>query len=83
MRPAMVYISRRRLVVAALLAWGLLGGMAALVIGRGSAPFDAPVLQGLHRAATPALDQLAVFLTIVGNTGPMIAAGVLATALLL
>jgi undecaprenyl-diphosphatase len=56
--------------------------MAALVFGRGSAPFDAPVLLALHRAATPVLDRIAVFFTIVGNTGPMIAAGVLTTAAL-
>lgn len=64
------------------LAWGVFGGMAAFVFGRGSAPFDEPVLQGLHRYATPALDRLAVFFTIVGNTGPMVAAGVLTTAAL-
>lgn len=79
----MIDLSSRRLVVAALLAWGLFGGMAVLVIGRGDAPFDAPVLQNLRRHATPALDRLAIFLTVVGNTGPMIAAGALTTALLL
>ena len=72
----------RSLWLSATLAWGVFGSMAALVFGRGSVPFDEPVLQGLHRAATPALDRLAVFFTIVGNTGPMIAAGVLTTAAL-
>ena len=56
--------------------------MAALVARYGAAPFDAPVLQALHRHATPVLDRLAVLLTIVGNTGPMVAAGVLTTAAL-
>ncbi|TVT41837.1 phosphatase PAP2 family protein [Hymenobacter setariae] len=66
----------------AAVAWGLFGSMAALVLGRGSAPFDAPVLLALHRHATPVLDRVTVFFTIVGNTGPMIAAGVLTTAAL-
>ncbi|RZK19957.1 MAG: phosphatase PAP2 family protein, partial [Hymenobacter sp.] len=71
-----------RLGLPAALAWGIFGSMAALVAGRGSVPFDAPLLQALHRHATPALDRLAIFFTIVGNTGPMITAGVLATAAL-
>jgi len=72
----------RNLWLPAAVAWGVFGGMAALVFGRGHVPFDEPILQGLHRYATPALDRLAVFFTIVGNTGPMIAAGVLTTAAL-
>jgi undecaprenyl-diphosphatase len=64
------------------LAWGTFGSLAALVVSRGRAPFDNPLLLALHRHATPALDGLAEFLTIVGNTGPMIAAGVLTTAAL-
>ncbi len=56
--------------------------MAVLVASRGRAPFDNPLLLTLHRHATPALDGLAVFFTIVGNTGPMVAAGVLITAAL-
>ena len=72
----------RGLGLAAALAWGLFGSMAAWVFGRGSAPFDAPLLQALHRHASPALDRAAVFFTIVGNTGPMITAGVLTTAAL-
>jgi undecaprenyl-diphosphatase len=66
----------------AALAWGVFGTVAALVFSRGRAPFDDPLLLALHRHATPALDGLAVFFTIVGNTGPMIAAGVLTTAAL-
>lgn len=72
----------RSLWLPAALAWGVFSSMAALVFGRGRAPFDVPILQGLHRYATPALDRVAVFFTIVGNTGPMIAAGVLTTAAL-
>jgi undecaprenyl-diphosphatase len=56
--------------------------MAVLVASRGRAPFDNPLLLALHRHAAPALDGLAVFFTIVGNTGPMVAAGVLTTAAL-
>lgn len=66
----------------AALAWGVFGSMAGLVARHGQPPFDAPVLLALHRHAGPALDQAAVFLTIVGNTGPMVAAGVLATIVL-
>jgi len=77
-----VISARRRLWLPAALAWGVFGGMAALVLGRGAAPFDAPILLALHRHATPALDGLAVFFTIVGNTGPMVAAGVLIPAVL-
>lgn len=64
------------------LAWGVFGSMAALVVSQGGAPFDVPLLLALHRHATPALDQAAIFLTIVGNTGPMVAAGVLTAAAL-
>jgi len=77
-----VVSARRRLWLPAALAWGVFSGMAALVAGRGGALFDAPMLLALHRHATPALDGLAVLLTIVGNTGPMVAAGVLTTGLL-
>ncbi|MFD1871504.1 phosphatase PAP2 family protein [Hymenobacter bucti] len=75
-------IRPRRLWLPAALAWATFGTMAALVFGRGRVPFDDPLLLALHRHATPALDRLAVFFTIVGNTGPMIAAGVLTTAAL-
>jgi membrane-associated phospholipid phosphatase len=74
--------SRRRLWLPAALAWGVFGTMGALVARYGKAPFDDPLLLALHRHATPALDGLAVFFTIVGNTGPMITAGVLATVAL-
>lgn len=74
--------TRRRLWLPAALAWGVFGTMAALVARSGQAPFDAPLLLALHRHATPALDGLAIFFTIVGNTGPMITAGVLTTVAL-
>jgi membrane-associated phospholipid phosphatase len=82
--PAVAVVSPRprSLWLPAALAWGIFGTMAALVFGRGHVPFDAPILQGLHSHASPALDGVAVFFTIVGNTGPMIAAGVLTTAVL-
>ena len=70
----------RSLWLPAALAWGVFGTMAALVAMRGSAPFDAPLLQALHRHATPTLDGLAVALSIVGDTIPMITVGVLTTA---
>ena len=73
---------RRPLWLPAALAWATFGAMATLVLGAGRAPFDNPVLLALHRHATPALDGLAVFFTMVGNTGPMVAAGVLTTAAL-
>jgi membrane-associated phospholipid phosphatase len=72
----------RRLWLPAALAWGTFGAMAGMVACYRQAPFDVPVLLALHRHASPALDQAAVFLTIVGNTGPMVAAGVLTTAAL-
>jgi undecaprenyl-diphosphatase len=56
--------------------------MAALVYRYRLASFDEPILLALHRRATPALDWLALQLTTWGNTGPMIAAGVLSTVAL-
>jgi membrane-associated phospholipid phosphatase len=79
---APVSLRPRRLWLPAALAWGTFGTLAALVFSHGRAPFDSPLLLALHRHATPALDRLAVFFTIVGNTGPMIAAGVLTTVAL-
>jgi len=72
--------SLRPLWLPAALAWATFGAMATLVLSAGKAPFDDPLLLALHRHATPALDGLAVFFTIVGNTGPMVAAGVLTAA---
>ncbi|MGY3088692.1 membrane-associated phospholipid phosphatase [Hymenobacter sp. UYAg731] len=43
----------------------------------GGLPWDVPVLEFWHRHATPALDKTAVFLTIIGNTWPMVSLGVL------
>ncbi|GAB3637075.1 hypothetical protein GCM10027422_26650 [Hymenobacter arcticus] len=79
---AAISFGARRLWLPAALAWGVFGAMGALVARSGQAPFDDPVLLALHRHATPALDGLAVFFTIVGNTGPMLAAGVLTAAAL-
>ncbi|QKG58680.1 phosphatase PAP2 family protein [Hymenobacter sp. BRD128] len=73
---------RRRLWLLAGLAWGILGSMAALVVRFGQASVDEPLLLALHRHATPALDGLAIFFTIAGNTWPVAAAGVLTAAAL-
>ncbi|MFD2721762.1 phosphatase PAP2 family protein [Hymenobacter monticola] len=59
------------------LAWAVFGGLAVAVVRAGGPGWDSPILLFWHRHATPALDALAVFLTIVGNTGPMVGAGVL------
>jgi len=70
--------STRGLWLPAALAWGLFGSMVVLVFGRGSVPFDAPVLLWLHRHATPLLDRVALELTRWGNTGPMITGSLIA-----
>jgi membrane-associated phospholipid phosphatase len=59
------------------LPWAIFGGLLWAVRWHGSLVWDAPVLFYWHRHATPALDKLAVFLTIVGNTGPMVGTGLL------
>lgn len=58
-------------------AWGLAGGLAVAVVGFGGPAWDAPVLEFWHRHATPPLDKLAVGLSIVGDTGPMVGFGLL------
>ena len=67
---------RRGLLLAAGLAWAVFGALLWAVQRPGGPGFDRAGLLFWHRHASPGLDQLAVFLTIVGNTGPMIAAGV-------
>ena len=67
----------RPLLVALLLAGLVFGWLLRAVLHSGSLPWDAPGLEFWHRHATPALDRLAVFLTIVGNTGPMVGLGLL------
>lgn len=79
---ALFSVGSRRLGLPAALAWGVFGTMGALVARYGQAPFDNPLLLTLHRHATSALDKLAIFFTTAGNTGPMIAAGVLTAAAL-
>ena len=61
----------------AALAGGVFGGLLAAVLRIGGLPWDAPVLRFWHRHATPGLDKLAVVLTVVGNTGPMVGLGLL------
>jgi membrane-associated phospholipid phosphatase len=65
------------------LAWAVFGGLAMTVVRAGGPGWDAPILLFWHRHATSALDALAVFLTIVGNTGPMVGLGVLVLLVLL
>ena len=60
----------------AALAGGVFGGLLVAVL-RGGLPWDTPVLRFWHRHATPGLDKLAVVLTVVGNTGPMVGLGLL------
>jgi undecaprenyl-diphosphatase len=47
------------------------------VLRHGGTTWDVPLLELLHRHATPGLDKLAVFLTFIGNTWPMVGVGVL------
>ena len=58
-------------------AWAVFGWLAVAVLHHGGLSWDAPVLQFWHRHATPALNKLAVLLTIVGNTWPMVGTGLL------
>lgn len=60
-----------------LLAWALFGWLAVAVVRFGGLSFDRPLLLFWHRHATPPLDGLAVFFTIVGNTWPMVGTGLL------
>ncbi|MGI4871311.1 MAG: phosphatase PAP2 family protein [Janthinobacterium lividum] len=78
----MSIISPLRVVVPAGLAWGTFASMAGLVGRYGYAPFDAPVLEALHRRAHPELDRLAIFFARAGDTGPLVAAGLFTTAAL-
>ncbi|MBD2723999.1 phosphatase PAP2 family protein [Hymenobacter armeniacus] len=73
----------RWVLIGALLAWATFGALAWAVLTTGHLGFDEPLLWFWHRHATAALDALAVFLTIVGNTGPMVGAGVLGLLALL
>ena len=65
------------------LPWAVFAGVAAAVHRFGACSFDRPLLWFWHRHATPGLDALAVALTVVGNTGPAVGAGLLVLALLL
>jgi membrane-associated phospholipid phosphatase len=60
-----------------LLAGSILGWLLWSVLRAGGLPWDAPLLEFWHRHTTPGLDKVAVFLTIVGNTGPMVGLGLL------
>ncbi len=64
-------------------AWATTSWLAAAVVQAGGLPWDVPILNYWHRHATPALDRLAVFFTITGNTWPMVSVGLLVTAGLL
>ncbi|MDB5234221.1 MAG: hypothetical protein JWR44_1214 [Hymenobacter sp.] len=65
------------------LAWVTFGWLAWGVARPGSLGFDEPLLNFWHRHATPGLNKLAVGLTVVGNTWPMIGTSLLALLMLL
>ena len=64
------------------LAWAVFGWLLVAVRYRGGLSWDAPLLSFGHRHATPALDELAVGLTTVGNTWPMVGTGLLVVGVL-
>ena len=64
------------------LTWAALGWLAVAVVHAGGLSWDAPGLQFWHRHATPALNKLAVLLTIIGNTWPMVGTGLLVVLVL-
>ena len=66
-----------------LLAAGAFGWLAFAVAHTSSLPWDLQILDYWHRHATPELDKLAIFLTVVGNTGPMVGLGLLVALALL
>ena len=59
------------------LPWAIFGSLLWAVLRPGGLAWDAPLLLYWHRHATPVLDKLAVFLTIIGNTGPMVGTALL------
>ena len=63
--------------LALLISGTVFAGLAVAVVQAAGLPWDAPLLEFWHRHATPALDKMAVFLTIIGNTGPMVGLGLL------
>ena len=56
---------------------GVFAWLAVAVVRTSGLPWDVAILEFWHRHATPGLDEAAVFLTIIGNTGPMVGLGVL------
>ena len=74
--------SLRSLALTSGLAWAVFGWLAVAVVRIGGLPWDAPLLQYWHARATPALNKLAVLLTIVGNTWPMVGTGLLVAVVL-
>ena len=71
-RPKAGALRLALLISGAVFAW-----LVVAVVHAGGLPWDAPLLGFWHRHATPALDKIAVFLTIIGNTGPMVGLGLL------
>ena len=65
------------------LAGAVFGFLLVAVVRHGGPVWDAPLLLFFHRHATPALDELAILLTVVGNTWPMVGVGLLVLAGLL
>ena len=64
------------------LAWAAFGWLAVAVGHAGGLSWDASGLRFWHRHATPALNKLAVLLTIIGNTWPMVGTGLLVVLVL-
>ncbi|WP_210518613.1 phosphatase PAP2 family protein [Hymenobacter terricola] len=65
------------LLVGLVVAWAVFAWMAVAVVHAGGLRWDVPLLEFWHRHATPGLDKLAIFLTIIGNTWPMVSLGLL------
>src|SRR5919107_1190361 len=79
---------RRKRLVLVLLAscvvpWVGFGVLAKSVWESGGFVGDKRILTFLNQHATPELNKLAIFLTNVGDTGPMVGTGVLITGALL
>lgn len=66
-----------KLLLVLALSGGVFVFVAAAVVRAGGLGCDEPILAFWHRHATPGLDQLAVALTVVGNTWPMVATAAL------
>lgn len=57
----------------------LFGGLADEIWEGGGLPFDLPILRWLHALATPALDRVALALSLIGGPLPMVALATIIT----